>query len=66
MFKESLIDDLVCPVGKEKLAVSDGYLVCSKCGVRYPVIDNIPHLLIDDAVFPEGVSKISELECMKK
>jgi uncharacterized protein len=42
---------LVCPVDKSGLnedeTTSD--LVCSQCGRRYPVIDGIPIMLVEEA-----------------
>jgi len=56
--KRSLMDILACPVckGKLKLSVEEeneheivsGSLFCSKCNVRYPILDTIPNLLPPD------------------
>ncbi len=56
--KRELIDILVCPVckGKLELGVDEenekeivaGSLYCSKCDVRYPIVDTIPNLLPPD------------------
>jgi len=50
--KKELIDILACPKCKGKLTVQpaeDG-LACAKCAVVYPVKDEIPIMLIDQAV----------------
>ena len=49
------MDILACPVCKGDLELSieeenetevvTGTLYCSKCGVRYPIVDTIPNLL---------------------
>jgi len=48
------MDILVCPVckgelkltvGEEKEEIISGSLHCPKCGVDYPIINNIPNLL---------------------
>ena len=57
------IEDLVCPVGKYPLIESGESLECTNCGAKYPVIEGIPLLLIDDAVLPVGINSISELKC---
>ncbi|CAN5877419.1 Trm112 family protein [soil metagenome] len=46
---------LVCPVDRSPLAdVNDGSrLVCILCGLRYPVIDGIPVMLVDQAERPQ-------------
>jgi len=56
--KRELLDILVCPVckGKLELGVDEenekeivaGSLYCSKCDVRYPIVDTIPNLLPPD------------------
>jgi len=56
--KRELMDILVCPVckGKLELGVDEenekeivaGSLYCSKCDVRYPIVDTIPNLLPPD------------------
>ncbi len=53
--KKSLMDILVCPVCKGKLALTvekeekgeivTGTLYCAKCDVKYPIVDTIPNLL---------------------
>jgi SAM-dependent methyltransferase/uncharacterized protein YbaR (Trm112 family) len=40
--------DLACPVDREPLAAYDGGLACSQ-GHRYPCVEGIPVLLVDDA-----------------
>ena len=52
------MDILVCPVCKGKLELEvkeedrkeivSGSLYCSKCDVRYPIVDTIPNLLPPD------------------
>jgi uncharacterized protein YbaR (Trm112 family) len=46
-----LLAILVCPKCKGKLDYreSESGLVCPACQVRYPVRDNIPIMLIDEA-----------------
>jgi uncharacterized protein YbaR (Trm112 family) len=56
--KRELMKILVCPVckGKLELVVDEenekeivaGSLFCSKCDVRYPIMDTIPNLLPPD------------------
>ena len=52
------MDILACPVCKGELELSvgeengqeivTGSLYCHKCGVSYPIVDNIPNLLPPD------------------
>jgi uncharacterized protein len=50
--RKELLDILACPICKGKVALSDGEegLICKRCGLMYPIQDNIPVMLIDKAV----------------
>lgn len=49
-----LLEILVCPDCKGSLTVDSDHdeLVCSSCGLSYPVRDNIPIMLVDEARRP--------------
>ena len=49
-----LLEILACPADHGELRVDDaaGELVCTRCGLAYPVRDDIPVLLIDEARKP--------------
>ncbi|GAI27285.1 hypothetical protein ES705_22991 [subsurface metagenome] len=51
MLKRELLDILVCPKCKGKLDYNDkdDELICHKCRLAYPIKDNIPVMLIDEA-----------------
>jgi uncharacterized protein len=51
----ALLEIIVCPDCHGKLAVDDAAqeLVCTACGLAYPVRDDIPVLLVDEARRPE-------------
>ncbi|MBI3608030.1 MAG: Trm112 family protein [Nitrospirae bacterium] len=48
----ALLDILVCPKCKGDLRLTDqgDGLVCAACRLRYPIKDDIPVMLIDEAV----------------
>ena len=50
-----LLDLVVCPACHSSLAVDEAAeeLVCSGCGLAYPVRDDIPVLLVDEARRPD-------------
>lgn len=50
----ALLDILACPSCKAPLRVedADAELVCTGCGLAYPVRDDIPVLLVDEARTP--------------
>ncbi len=47
----ALLDILACPACRAALRVDDAAseLVCTGCGLAYPVRDDIPVLLVDEA-----------------
>lgn len=52
MIPKDLLDILVCPLCKKPLALKENgeSLKCGECHRVYPIRDNIPILLIDEAV----------------
>lgn len=65
MISPETVSLLRCPIGKSPLEIEDENLICTMCGVVFPVKNGIPVLMADEAKFPEGVNNISELNCMK-
>jgi len=66
MFSTEILKYIVCPIGKKELRPEGDFLICTNCGVKFPIIDDIPSLIIDEAILPEGVKLVNELPCMKK
>lgn len=54
---QSLLDIIVCPDCHGKLQAQESgqveELVCTACGLAYPVRDDIPVLLVDEARKPD-------------
>ena len=48
----ALLAIIVCPACRSSLDVVDAELVCTGCGLAYPVRDDIPVLLVDEARKP--------------
>ena len=48
----ALMAIIVCPACRSTLDVVAEELVCSGCGLAYPVRDDIPVLLVDEARRP--------------
>lgn len=46
---EDLLETFVCPVGKAEIEYRDDALVCTDCGRKYRIEEDIPFLLIDEA-----------------
>ncbi len=53
MISKELLDILACPLCKADVRLEDDRIVCTKCGRRYPIKDEIPVMLIDEAELPE-------------
>ena len=53
---KELLEILVCPSCHGKLAYDEPgeRLTCTSCGLRYPVRDDIPVMLIEEAEKPAG------------
>lgn len=49
MIKKELLEILACPKCKKNVREQEAYIVCDTCKVRYPVRNNIPIMLIEEA-----------------
>lgn len=65
MLSEDLLALLVCPMGKAALRREGDSLVCTRCGPRFAIRDDIPNMLIEEATLPDGCPSIADLECVK-
>ena len=57
MIGKELLDILACPLWKTEVKLEDDKIVCINCGRRYPVKDDIPVMLIDEAELPKDQEK---------
>ena len=57
MIKKELLEILACPLCKTEVKLENDRIVCTNCGRRYPVRDDIPVMLIDEAELPQGQNK---------
>ncbi len=57
MIDKELLDILACPACKTDVSLEGDRIVCSKCGRRYPIKDDIPIMLIDEAEMPGDKKK---------
>jgi uncharacterized protein YbaR (Trm112 family) len=65
MISKDLLALLVCPMGKVPLRLEGESLVCTQCGTRFAIKDDIPNMLIEEAELPPGCASIADLECVK-
>jgi uncharacterized protein len=65
MANDALLALLVCPLGKAPLRREDDVFICTRCGPRFKVEDEIPNMLIEEALLPEGCTSVADLPCVK-
>jgi uncharacterized protein len=53
MINENLLKILACPACKSDVSLNNERLVCINCGRRYPIKDDIPIMLIEEAEIDE-------------
>ncbi len=60
MIDKELLEILACPLDKAEVRLlSEGgadWLLCSRCGRKYPIRDDIPVMLVEEALLPGGAA----------
>ena len=49
MIDEELLAILACPTCKGRVELQEEWIVCQDCGLRYPIRDGIPIMLVEEA-----------------
>jgi len=49
MISKELLDIIACPICKKGVREANEYLICQQCNKKYPVKNDIPIMLIDEA-----------------
>jgi len=52
MIDKKLLEILACPACKGNVKFEDNKIVCEKCGLKFPIKDGIPVMLIEEAEKP--------------
>jgi uncharacterized protein YbaR (Trm112 family) len=65
MTSDDLLAMLVCPLGKAPLRREGDALVCTRCGPRFAIRDEIPNMIIEEAELPPGCASIAGLACVR-
>jgi uncharacterized protein len=65
MVNDALMALLVCPLGKAPLRREGDTLICTRCGTRFSIDDDIPNMLIEEAELPAGCSALASLPCVR-
>lgn len=53
MINKELLEILACPLCKTAVRLEGEKIVCTKCGRHYPIKDDIPIMLVEEAEIPE-------------
>ena len=61
-----LLNILICPLTRSKLRLEGDELIGELGGLRYPIRDGIPVLLIEEAKLPEGIASLDEFKAKYK
>lgn len=57
-----LLNILRCPLTRSPLRLVNDQLVAERGGLRYPIKNGIPVLLVEEAELPAGVSSLDQLK----
>lgn len=49
MIDKELLDVLACPACKGDVELKDEKIICKSCGLKYPVRNNLPVMLVEEA-----------------
>ena len=49
MIDDELMEILACPACKGPVELQEEWIVCQECGLRYPIRDGIPIMLVEEA-----------------
>jgi len=49
MIDKKLLEILACPKCKGNVEKKEMFIICKKCKLAYPILDDVPDMLIDDA-----------------
>ncbi len=52
MLDKELLDILACPACRSEVRQSGDEILCTGCGRRYPIQDDIPVMLVEEAIGP--------------
>jgi len=62
IIEPGLLEIMVCPLTRSKLRQEGNELVSEVGGLRYPIREGIPILLIDEAKLPEGIASLDQFK----
>jgi uncharacterized protein YbaR (Trm112 family) len=64
MISPDLLDILRCPMDpkrQSRLNLEGDRLTCQRCGLKFPIKDGFPVMLVEEAELPPGVDSLDQL-----
>lgn len=64
MISPDLLDILRCPMDpkrQSRLNLEGEKLICSRCGLKFPIKDGFPVMVVEEAELPAGVDNAEQL-----
>ena len=67
MLSPELLDILRCPLDRHSRLAEDGErLVCTRCGLKFPVKDGFATMIVEEAELPAGCAALDQLPCQRE
>ncbi len=67
MLSPDFLDILRCPLDRQsRLAEQGDRLVCTRCGLRFPIQDGFPKMIAEEAELPPGCTGLDQLPCRRE
>jgi uncharacterized protein YbaR (Trm112 family) len=64
MISSDLLDILRCPMDPKRQArlnLEGDRLICQRCGLKFPIKDGFPVMIVEEAELPAGVDNLNQL-----
>jgi uncharacterized protein YbaR (Trm112 family) len=68
MINPELLEILRCPMDPSQthLHLEGERLICQRCGLKFPIKDGLPVLVVEEAELPSGCASLEQLPCQRE
>jgi len=68
MISKDLLEILRCPLDPShtRLTLEETQLICQRCGLRFPIKDGFPVMIVEEATLPAGCESLEKLPCQRE
>jgi uncharacterized protein YbaR (Trm112 family) len=64
MLNPDLLNTLRCPLDRQSPLAEEGdRLLCTRCGLKFPITDGFPKMIVEEAELPAGCTSLDQLPC---